>query len=84
MTTAILQRELKKIAQKHQQIGDDIRHALMLVSEERDLPYGDWELKPSAVKRIEKARRDIAAGKGVAFRNADDMQKYLRAMRHGR
>lgn len=84
MTTATLQRELKKIAQKHQQIGDDIRRVLSFVEGERDLPYGDWELKPSALRRIEKARRDIAAGKGILFRNADDMQKYLRAMRHAR
>lgn len=83
MTPITLQRELKKIAEKHQQIGRDIERALMLATQEKDLPYGDWKLKPAAIKRIEKARRDIRAGKGIRLKSAEEIRSFFRSMRNG-
>ncbi len=77
MTTATLQRELKKIAKKHQQIGRDLERVLTLATREKDLPYGDWELKPSAIKRVEKARRDIATGKGIRIRTREELRRFF-------
>lgn len=86
MAPITLQRELKKIAEKHEQIGRDLERVLVLAAhekQEKDLPYGDWELKPAVIKRIEKARRDIRAGKGIRLKNTEEIQSFFRSMRNG-
>lgn len=83
MTTATLQRELKKIAEKHEQLGRDLERILVLASHEKDLPYGDWELKTGFIKRIEKARHDIRAGKGIRLKSAEEIRSFFRSMRNG-
>lgn len=85
MSTTLLQKELKRIVQKQQDVARDLTRILSLVAEkeEEDLPYGNWELSRSAVKRIERARKEIAAGKDVRLQNAEEVHRYLRAMRHG-
>lgn len=80
MTTATLQRELKKIVKKHEEIGKDIGRVLALATHEKDLPYGDWELKPSALRRIDRARRAISRGKGARIRTQEDMDAFFKSL----
>lgn len=85
MTTAMLQRELKKVVQKHTQIGDELKRILARMEwQESDLPYGDWELSPSALKRIERIRKDLDAGGGITLKTEEEVHKFFRNMRHGK
>lgn len=85
MTTVTLQKELKKVVQKHTAIGDELKRILTLVEQrEDDLVYGDWELKPSAIRRVERARKEIAAGKGITLKTEEEIHKFFQDMRHGK
>ena len=80
MTTATLHREIKELKQRQTRLERKVAEFL----KEQDLPYGDWELKPSALKRIELAHKQISAGKGVTFNSAGEIRKYFRSKRHAR
>lgn len=78
MTTVTLQRELKRIAEKHEEIARDFKRILRIAKKkEANLPYGDWELRPSAVRRIRLARRNIQNGKGVVIRTRRELKRFF-------
>lgn len=84
MAVLTLQKELKKIVQKEERVVEELRRILARIEKsEADLPYGDWELKPVAMKRVERARKIIAAGKGRVLKNEEELRSFFRSMRHG-
>ncbi len=78
MSTATLRRELKELKQRQARL----ERKVTVLLKERELPYGDWELNPSVIKRIERGRKQIAAGKGVTFDGVDKIRRYFRSKRH--
>jgi len=84
MAVSTLQKELKKIVQKQEEIGEELKLILARVERgEPDLPYGDWEFKTPVIKRLEQARKAIASGKGRVLRNEEELRRFFGAMRHG-
>lgn len=82
MTTIALQKEIRVLKQRQTRLERQVRG--ILARREQGLPYGDWELKPSAVKRIERARKQIIAGRGMTLQSAEEIRKYFHNRRHAR
>lgn len=81
MTTTTFQKELKKIVRKHEKLGEELKQVLARVEQkEEDLPYGDWELKPAAIKRIERTSRELKAGKGIRIRTEEELRRFFTSL----
>ncbi len=80
MATATLQKEIRELRQRQARL--EYMMAAILKSQPADLPYGDGRLKVSTKRRIERARRQIAVGKGVTLNDATAVGKYFHAMRY--
>lgn len=84
MTTNTIQRELKRIMLKHREIGNDLERILASTEAPSDRPYYDSdELSPEASKRIKRAEKEFAEGKGIVLKNSTEIHKFFREMRHG-
>lgn len=78
MTTITLQKEIKKIVRKHEEIGGELKRLLTLTEELPDRPYYDDDrLTPLAIKRIRQAQRDFKSGKGILIRTPEELHKFF-------
>jgi len=70
-----LQKEIRELKQRQTKLERFVYKAF--AARPSDLPYGGWELKPEAVKRITRALKNIRAGKGTVVRTPKELRSFF-------